>query len=107
MDLRFLYLLDSFTALCVIVQGFEIHVQKLECRALVLKKLYHVFLTRRYQTKGPEEKKRLYAIYIPFIRKTRHEYFTHPYISFKEKVLIGFLLLCPWAVWLMMKALKN
>lgn len=78
-----------------------------ECRALVLKKLYHVFLTRRYQTKGPEEKKRLYAVYIPFIRKTRHEYFTHPYISFKEKVLIGFLLLCPWAVWLMMKALKN
>ena len=77
------------------------------CRALVLKKLYHVFLTRRYQTKGPEEKERLYAVYRPFLRKTRQEYFTHPDISFGEKALIRFLLACPWAVWLMMKITNN
>ena len=77
------------------------------CRALVLKKLYHVFLTRRYQTKGPEEKERLYAVYRPFLKKTRHEYFTHPDISIGEKAMIRFLLSCPWAVWLMMKITNN
>ena len=76
-------------------------------RALVLKKLYHVFLTRRYQTKGPEEKKRLYAVYTPFLKATRHEYFSHPDIALGEKILIGFLLACPWAVWLLMKATHN
>lgn len=78
-----------------------------EYRALILKKLYRIFLTRRYQTKGSEEKKRLHAIYHPFLRKTRHEYFTHPDISFGEKAMIRFLLSCPWAVWLIMKTTNN
>lgn len=77
------------------------------CRAMVLKKLYHIFLTQRYQTKGAEERKRLYEIYRPFLKKTWREYYSHPDIPFGEKVMVSFLMACPWAVWLIMKVTNN
>ena len=76
-------------------------------RAWILKKTYRHLLIGRYRAENRGEKEDLLSSCRPFLRETRREYFSHPDISFGEKLMFSFLWACPWAMWLFMKVTRN